>query len=64
MAQDHTHEFDCKTCGAHLDSRQQLDQHNRKNHPNQSSQQASGSVGNQKVGPNGSQTRNRDDRLA
>lgn len=24
----HTHEFDCKVCGAHLDSRQELDQHN------------------------------------
>jgi len=25
----HTHEYDCKVCGAHLDSRQELDQHNR-----------------------------------
>jgi len=33
MAQQHTHEFDCPTCGAHLDSRQALDQHNRANHP-------------------------------
>lgn len=24
----HTHEFDCKICGAHLASRQELDQHN------------------------------------
>ena len=23
----HTHEFDCKVCGAHLESRQELDQH-------------------------------------
>lgn len=29
----HTHEFDCKICGAHLDSRQELDQHNHDNHP-------------------------------
>lgn len=28
----HTHEFDCKVCGAHLDSRQDLDQHNREKH--------------------------------
>lgn len=32
MAQEHTHEFDCKLCGTHLDSRQQLDQHTRANH--------------------------------
>lgn len=36
----HTHEFDCKACGAHLDSREELDRHNRDHHP---SQQASGS---------------------
>lgn len=29
----HTHEFDCKICGAHLDSRNELDQHNVKRHP-------------------------------
>jgi hypothetical protein len=29
----HTHEFDCRTCGVHLDSQQQLDQHKRTNHP-------------------------------
>jgi hypothetical protein len=36
----HNHEFDCKVCGAHLDSRQDLDDHNRENHPSgaQSSQ--------------------------
>ena len=28
----HTHEFDCKVCGAHLDSRQELDKHNRDSH--------------------------------
>jgi len=28
----HTHEFDCKVCGAHLDSSQELDKHNRDNH--------------------------------
>jgi len=28
----HTHEFDCKLCGAHLDSRQDLDKHNREKH--------------------------------
>ena len=29
----HTHEFDCKQCGAHLDSRQELDEHTREKHP-------------------------------
>jgi hypothetical protein len=28
----HTHEFDCKTCGAHLDSREELERHSRANH--------------------------------
>jgi hypothetical protein len=32
MAQ-HTHEFDCRTCGAHLDSREDLDRHTAANHP-------------------------------
>lgn len=41
----HTHEFDCKVCGAHLDSRQDLDQHNREKHSAsaQSGQSSSGS---------------------
>ena len=30
----HTHEFDCKVCGAHLDSRQELDKHNKEKHSN------------------------------
>ena len=34
----HTHEFDCKICGEHLDSQRELDQHNRDEH----SQQAMG----------------------
>lgn len=29
---EHTHEFDCKRCGAHLDSREELDKHNREHH--------------------------------
>jgi hypothetical protein len=29
----HTHEYDCKLCGSHLDSRQELDRHLRENHP-------------------------------
>jgi hypothetical protein len=28
----HTHEYDCKACGAHLDSREELEQHNRQYH--------------------------------
>jgi hypothetical protein len=29
----HTHEFDCRVCGAHLDSRNELEQHTREKHP-------------------------------
>jgi hypothetical protein len=36
----HTHEFDCKVCGAHLDSRQELDKHNRDNHTSSSGAQS------------------------
>jgi hypothetical protein len=28
----HTHEFDCKQCGAHLDSREELAEHTRQKH--------------------------------
>jgi hypothetical protein len=31
----HTHEFDCRQCGAHLDSREELEKHNRENHTRQ-----------------------------
>jgi len=40
----HNHEFDCKLCGAHLDSKRELDQHNRDRHEGI---QASGGNGNQ-----------------
>jgi hypothetical protein len=30
----HTHEFDCKVCGAHIDSRQDLERHTREKHSN------------------------------
>jgi hypothetical protein len=33
----HTHEFDCHLCGAHLDSRQELEKHNRDKHTLQAS---------------------------
>lgn len=36
----HTHEYDCKLCGAHLDSRQELEQHNRQHHPGSQSDQS------------------------
>ena len=29
---EHTHEFDCIICGAHLDSEQDLDRHNKEKH--------------------------------
>lgn len=41
----HTHEFDCKVCGAHLDSRQELDRHNREKHPSGSQSDQSGMSG-------------------
>jgi len=37
----HTHEFDCKQCGAHLDSREELAEHTRQKH---SAQTEPGSV--------------------
>jgi hypothetical protein len=36
----HTHEFDCKVCGEHLDSKKELDEHNRDRHPNSSTQRS------------------------
>ena len=42
---EHTHEFDCKICGAHLDSRQDLDKHNREKHSNQAQSGQSSSFG-------------------
>jgi uncharacterized C2H2 Zn-finger protein len=39
----HTHEFDCPICGAHLDSRKELDQHSRKEHTHNASSSSSGS---------------------
>jgi uncharacterized C2H2 Zn-finger protein len=33
----HTHEFDCPVCGAHLDSRNDLVQHARKEHSHSAS---------------------------
>jgi hypothetical protein len=42
----HTHEFDCRICGAHLDSQQELEQHNQTNHPDRArDSQASDSSG-------------------
>lgn len=33
----HTHEFDCRVCGAHLDSQRELDEHTKKQHTTQAS---------------------------
>ena len=41
----HTHEFDCKICGEHLDSRQDLDKHNREKHSNQAQSGQSSNFG-------------------
>lgn len=32
MPEQHTHEFDCRICGEHLHSQQELDRHNRDEH--------------------------------
>ena len=51
MAHDHT--FDCRQCGAHLDSQEELNQHIRDRH----SQQAQPSNRSSQVPPNSSQRR-------
>jgi len=50
----HSHEYDCRICGAHLDSQKELDQHNKDKH----AQQASSSQQGQQ--PNARQSNNRD----
>jgi hypothetical protein len=49
----HTHEFDCKLCGAHLDSRQDLDRHNHDKHPSneQSAESKSGAKSSYSLNP-------------
>jgi hypothetical protein len=39
----HTHEFDCKQCGAHLDSKQDLDRHLKNKHSNEARSTSSSS---------------------
>jgi len=39
----HTHEFDCRVCGAHLDSQRELDEHTKKTHTAQASSASSAS---------------------
>lgn len=51
----HTHEFDCRVCGAHLDSQKQLDEHNQKEHGRQANSSSSSSFrGTQSGGSTGS----------
>jgi len=40
----HTHEFDCRICGAHLDSREDLDRHNEKEHGQKASSSGNSST--------------------
>ncbi len=49
----HTHEFDCRICGAHLDSQKQLDEHNQKEHARQASGGTSSSARNNPSGGSG-----------
>ena len=51
----HTHEFDCKICGAHLDSRQDLDKHNKEKHSNQAQSGQSSSFGGSSSNPSRNQ---------
>ena len=39
----HTHEFDSPNCGAHLDSRRELDQHNAEYHAGSSQDRSASS---------------------
>ena len=41
MANDHT--YDCQQCGAHFDSREQLDRHNTQQHSQQAGSSSHGS---------------------
>ena len=49
----HTHEFDCRICGAHLDSQKQLDEHNQKEHARQASSGSSSTPRNNPSGGSG-----------
>lgn len=57
----HSHEFDCRICGAHLDSREDLDRHNAKEHGQKASSGSSSTVNTSR--PNSSSTRNDNERL-
>jgi hypothetical protein len=54
----HTHEFDCRVCGAHLDSQKELDEHTQKEHAQQASSSSIGGAPNlnKPVGRNVSST--------
>jgi len=52
----HTHEFDCRVCGTHLDSRQELDQHNREKH-SASAQSGQSNPGSSQRPPSSDQSR-------
>jgi hypothetical protein len=62
MAQQHTHEFDCPTCGVHLDSRDALDQHNKLNHSDTRSSAAQSASGGSSGESRGSPTGRSDQR--
>jgi len=57
----HTHEFDCPVCGAHLDSRDQLNQHCESRHPDDArSARPAGGLGYRESG-GGARSRNSGD---
>jgi len=47
----HTHEFDCRVCGAHLDSRKELDEHTREQHTQKASAERPGGPSSQDKEP-------------
>jgi len=47
----HDHSFDCRQCGAHLDSQEELNRHIRENHSAQAGQQSRGSSQSQSSNP-------------
>lgn len=55
MAEQHSHEFDCRVCGEHFHSQQELDRHNRDEH----AQQAGGIGGNVSSGSRGTDSNGR-----
>jgi hypothetical protein len=57
----HDHSFDCRQCGAHLDSQEELNRHIRENHSAQAGQQSRQSSQSQSSNPSNPSSRRPDD---